>query len=230
MTGQRVNEDTPQGYTSATFDVVVIGTSAGGFQALTIILGSLPDPFPLPIVFVLHLSPTHESFLPEVLSRATGRTIQWATDGVPLTPGTIYAAPPDHHVVIDRGWIKLTSTPAVRFSRPAIDRLFLSAGEAFGPGVLAVLLTGNGSDGSAGATAVRRAGGFVIAQNEESSEFFSMPGQAIRSGAATCVLPLNDIAGALTRLVREGRGALPDILAKLPRADSPGKRRASFGW
>ena len=188
--------------------MVVIGTSAGGLHALSIVLGSLPDPFPIPIVFVLHLSPDHESFLTRVLSRTTGRTIRWATEGAALVPGAIYAAPPDHHVVLARHGIELTSTPRLRFSRPAIDRLFTSAAEAFGSRALAVLLTGNGSDGTAGSVAVHRAGGYVIVQDEESAEFFGMPGEAIASGAATRVLPLAEIGAALTRLVQERRSDL----------------------
>lgn len=201
MTGQRVIDGTSTAYASSTFDVLVLGTSAGGLHALTIVLGSLPDPFPIAIVFVLHLSPDHVSVLPQVLSRSTGRTIRWATEGAPLAPGAIYAAPPDHHVVLVRHGIELTSTPRERFSRPAVDRLFVSAADAFGSGALAVLLTGNGSDGTAGAIAVRRAGGCVIVQDEESAEYFGMPREAIASGAATCVLPLNEIAAEVTRLV-----------------------------
>jgi two-component system chemotaxis response regulator CheB len=185
------------------FDVVVIGASAGGILALASVLGRLPAQFPAPIALVLHLSPDHASFLPQVLARHTRLPIAWACDGEVMSPGVIYVAPRDRHLVVSRDrrlW--LTETPLVHFSRPSVDRLFMSAATSFGSRTLAVVLTGNGQDGRDGVLAVERAGGLVIAQDEASSEFFSMPREAIQTGAVTFVLPLAGIADAIVRLVR----------------------------
>jgi two-component system chemotaxis response regulator CheB len=201
------------------FDIVVIGASAGGVRALLTVLGDLPDPFPVAIGLVLHLSRDHASILPKVLARRTRRRVEWATQGSPLEPGTIYIAPRNRHFEIDaRGKTTLATTPRVQFSRPSIDLLFESAAKAYGDRTLAVLLTGNGADGSAGATAVFDAGGLVIAQDEASSEYFGMPRQAIQSGAATIVLPLGAIAAAITRLVEEGRSSEPPSTVEGPNA------------
>lgn len=194
------------------FDVVAIGASAGGVHALEIILRALPEQFEVGIAVVLHLNPNYESMLVRVLTRKTGRHVQWAEAGARLAAGAIYAAPPDHHLEIDaQGSLTLTTTPRVNFSRPAVDLLFTSAANVFGARALAVLLTGNGADGRAGAIAVRGAGGVVIAQDEASSEYFSMPREAILAGAATMVLPLDAIPPALMDLVRHGRPALADL-------------------
>ena len=194
------------------FDVVAIGASAGGVHALEIILHALPEQFQVGIAVVLHLSPDYESMLAHVLTRRTGRRVQWAKAGARLAAGAIYAAPPDRHLEIDaQGRLTLAATPRVNFSRPAIDLLFTSAAHVFGARTLAVLLTGNGTDGKAGAIAVCGAGGVVIAQDETSSEYFSMPREAILAGAATMVLPLDAIAPALTDLVQYGRPPLADL-------------------
>ena len=185
--------------------------SAGGLHALEILLCALPQPFPIAIAVVLHLSPDHDSVLAEVLTRTTGRRVEWATDGALLRPGAVYAAPRDRHLEVDlHGMLTLLSTPRVHFSRPSVDRLFASAAKAFGERVLAVILTGNGSDGAAGALAVHNAGGVVLAQDKESSEFFNMPREAISAGGVTTVLPLRAIAPAITRLVMDGRPAIAD--------------------
>lgn len=198
------------------FDVVVIGASAGGLTALGTLLGALPADFPVGIALVLHLSPDHPSFLTEILARHTGRVVAWAEHDADLAPGVIYVAPPDRHLEFgSRGELTLASTPRVQFSRPSIDRLFVSAAQSFADRALGVVLTGNGRDGRDGAVAIRRAGGVVIAQDESSSEYFSMPRGAIAAGAATFVLPLDAICPAIVRLVRS-------------RDDHPGQRPP--GW
>jgi two-component system chemotaxis response regulator CheB len=195
----------------ASFTILVLGASAGGIHALTTVLSGLPNPFPVGIGLVLHLSRKHTSVLTQVLSRGAGRTVRWAADGLPVREGAIYAAPPDRHLEFDNaGGTRLARTAPVRFSRPSVDRLFISAADIYGAGTLAVLLSGNGSDGADGAGVVRECGGVVIAQDEASSEFFSMPHEAIDRGAATYILPLETIAAAVTALVR---GASPDAEA-----------------
>ena len=214
MTGQRSGRETPGTLSNddVCFDVVVIGASAGGVHALEILFRALPDPFPVPVAVVLHLSPDHKSVLPQVLSRTTGRRVEWATDGAQLVAGPILAAPPGRHLEVDdQRTVVLATTPRVHFSRPSVDHLFSSAARVFGHRVLAVILTGNGSDGAEGALAVRDAGGVVIAQDEASSEYFNMPRGVIIAGAATVVLSLDAIAPAITQLILEGPGAVTEL-------------------
>ena len=195
------------------FDVVVIGASAGGLAALAAVLGGLPVSFPAPVAVVLHLSPDHPSLLARVLSRYTGLPACWATDGERMEGGTVYVAPPDRHLVFGPdGAMSLLHSAPVHFARPSVDVLFASAAHAFGGRTLAVILSGNGFDGAVGAVEVRRLGGVVIAQDEASSEFFSMPREAIQAGAVTYTLPLASIAPAIRRLVALGGGAgLDDV-------------------
>jgi two-component system chemotaxis response regulator CheB len=189
------------------FDVVVIGASAGGLTAVSKVLGELPTPFPVAIALVLHLSPDHPSVLADVLARCTQLPVVWARDGERLIPGTIVVAPPDRHLVIGAGGtIALVLSPRKHFSRPAVDLLFTSAARVFERRTLGVVLSGNGHDGSEGALAVYHAGGVVIAQDRASSEYFSMPREAIESGGVTFVLPLNEIAAAVIRLATLGAG------------------------
>lgn len=199
------------------FDIVVIGASAGGLVALSTVLAALSPGFPVPVVLVLHLSPVHPSHLAGVLARVSRLPVFWAAEGSRLEPGTVYVAPPDWHVtVVPAGVVALTQSPPVHFARPSVDLLFVSAANAFGPRTLAVILTGNGYDGSNGVAEVHRLGGVVIAQDEASSEYFSMPREAIESGGVSFVLPLESIAPAVTRLVT--LGAAPSIEAR-PIAD-----------
>jgi len=193
---------------SPAFDVVVIGGSAGGLAALSVVLGELPGDFPAPVAIVLHLSPAYPSLLTGVLARFSALPVQWATDGVRLERGTVYVAPPDWHLVfLPTGVIELKQTPPVHFSRPSVDLLFSSAARAFERRTLAVILSGNGRDGSTSVADIHRLGGVVIAQDEASSEFFSMPRGAIGSGGVTFVLPLASIGLAVTRLVTLGAAA-----------------------
>ena len=190
------------------FDVVVFGASAGGLAALSIILGELPSSFPASVALVLHLSPDYPSVLTDVLSRCTRLPVCWATGGVRMTPGTVYVAPPNRHLVFERdAAVALLNSAPVHFARPSVDLLFASAARAFGRRTLAVILSGNGYDGSNGVAEVHRLGGVVIAQDEASSQFFSMPREAIESGGVTYILPLGSIARAVRRLVALGASA-----------------------
>ena len=188
--------------------MVVVGASAGGLAALSILLGALPVDFPAPVAVVLHLSPDHPSVLVGILSRYTPLPVVWATEGARMKPGTVYVAPPDRHLVFQRnGDVSLLLSAPVHFARPSVDLLFSSAARAFGDRTLAVILTGNGYDGSGGVAEVHRTGGVVIAQDEASSEFFSMPREAIESGGVSYVLPLASIGAAVRRLVTLGAAA-----------------------
>ncbi|HEY0783394.1 MAG TPA: chemotaxis protein CheB [Thermoanaerobaculia bacterium] len=184
------------------FHVVALAASAGGLAALSEVLAALPADFPAPILVVQHLDPKHRSWMAEILSRRVELDVRQAQGGETLATGTIYIAPPDHHLVVDaQGVLALSSAAHVRHVRPSADLLFSSLADGFGPRVIAVVLSGTGSDGANGSRSVKEKGGQVIAQDEATAEFFGMPAAAIRTGAVDRVLPLSQIASCLLELV-----------------------------
>lgn len=179
--------------------VIVMGTSAGGLRALECILGGLPADFPLPIVAVQHRSRESELFA-SVMQRMVGLPVHEAEDKDPITAPGVYLAPPDYHLLVEPGGrLALSIDDPVSYSRPSIDVLFESAADAYGPAVLAVLLTGANHDGTRGLARVRAAGGVAIVQDPATADSPEMPTAAIASGAASAVLPLGEIARELVR-------------------------------
>ena len=179
----------------------------GGVNALIVLSSALPEDFPAACVVVQHLDPRHRSLLSEILGRRTRLRVVQAAEGEQIEPGTVYIAPPDRHLLVNRGGaLSLTRTELVHFVRPSADLLFESVASAFGDRAIAVVLTGSGSDGAMGAGAIKKMGGTVIVQDEASSQHFGMPGATIRSGCADFILPLDEIAGALVTLVTSGTG------------------------
>lgn len=186
------------------FEVVVIGASLGGVQAVGELLSGLPADFPAPIVLVQHLSPDRPSQLPAILARSTPLKVAAAREGDTLLPGHVYVAPPGRHLVVHQdGTLSLSDAAPVQFSRPAADKLFSSMALAFEDQVIAVVLTGMGTDGADGVREIRRLGGVTIVQNEATSRAFSMPSAAIDTGCVDLILPLDEIASALRALTRE---------------------------
>lgn len=191
-----------QGRSHPPFDIVALAASAGGVFALTEILGKLPAQFPAIVVVVQHLDPRHRSLMPEIFGRRSQLPVDQALDGMKVEPGHVYLAPPDRHLLINGdGTVSLTQTELVNFVRPSADLLFESVAAAYGERAIAVVLTGAGKDGSMGVTAIKARGGTVIVQDEATSEFFSMPSAAIRTGTVDFVLSLNEIPSALVTLV-----------------------------
>lgn len=187
------------------FDVVAMASSAGGIAAIGHILESLPAGFPAAIVVVQHLDPRHRSLMAEILRRRTPLEVVQATEGDHIRPGTVHIAPPDRHLLINRdGSVSLTQSELVHFVRPSADLLFESVAASYRERAIAVVLTGTGSDGSLGIGAIKKMGGTVIAQDQQSAEFFGMPAAAIKSGHADFILRLDEIPPALTTLVAEG--------------------------
>jgi two-component system chemotaxis response regulator CheB len=185
------------------FDVVALASSAGGIAAIGHILESLPAGFPAAIVIVQHLDPRHRSLMAEILRRRTNLEVVQAAEGDHIRPGSVHIAPPDRHLLVNRdGSLSLTQSELVHFVRPSADLLFESVAASYGERVIAVVLTGTGSDGSLGVGAIKKMGGTVIAQ--ENAEFVGMPAAAIKSGHADFVLRLEEIPPALTTLVAEG--------------------------
>jgi two-component system chemotaxis response regulator CheB len=187
------------------FDVVGMAASAGGLAAISQVLSRLPEDFPAAIVLVQHLDPRHASVLAEILGRRTTLLVRQACEGDYLQPRTALVAPPDHHLVVGEGGvITLTQTGLVHFVRPSADLMLESLATVYGERVIAVVLSGSGSDGAAGVTAVKRRGGHVIAQDEATSAFFSMPQAAVATGCVDLTLAVEEIAEALVTLVTKG--------------------------
>ncbi|MBV8607965.1 MAG: chemotaxis protein CheB [Singulisphaera sp.] len=189
------------------FDVVAMTASAGGLNAITRVLARLPADFPAAIVLVQHLDPRHRSLMAEILNRRTQLTVQEADKDDHLRAGVALVAPPNRHLLINGdGSLSLTQTELVHFVRPSADLLFESVAAGYRERAIAVVLSGSGSDGSMGVRAIKKMGGTVIAQDEETSEYFGMPGAAVNTGCVDFILPLDEIAPALMTLVRSGGG------------------------
>jgi two-component system chemotaxis response regulator CheB len=195
------------------FDVVVIAASLGGIQALGAVLSALPADFPAPIIVVQHLSPHFKSYLVEILRDRTALAVKWAESGESLQAGTVYFAPPDTHVLVNTpGNLTLAKTAKVQFTRPSANPLFESVARCYREHAIAVVLTGTGRDGANGVRAIKRSGGTVLVQNLRTSQAFSMPYAALKTGCVDFVLPLRVIASALVSLVMV-RGAAQFFLA-----------------
>jgi two-component system chemotaxis response regulator CheB len=177
--------------------------SAGGLKAISALLSGLPADFPAPLLVVQHLSPDRPSLLAEVLAAHTALSVTQAADGDAPMPGHVYVAPPDRHLLArSRHALALSGADRVRHVRPAGDVLFRSVAACFGAGAVAVVLTGGNGGGADGLRAVKAAGGVTIAQDEASSEAFSMPRAAAATGAVDHVLPLDALAPMLVSLAR----------------------------
>jgi len=194
-----------EGRVEPSFDIVAIASSAGGLAALTSMLSALPSDFPAAVLVVQHLDPRHRSLMAEILSRRTALQVIQAVGGEPIEAGTVYVAPPDHHLLANANrTLELAQTELVHFVRPSADLLFESVAASFKHRAIAVVLTGTGSDGTMGVQAIKKMGGTVIAQDEATSDFFGMPSSAIATGAVDFVLPLKEIPSALATLVATG--------------------------
>jgi two-component system chemotaxis response regulator CheB len=193
------------GSTTPFFDLIVMAASAGGVDALGTILTGLPARFPVPVAAVLHRSTHLPNMLAHVLGRYTRLCVKTAEAGEAPKPGTIYLAPPDRHLSITSdGTFGLADGTLIHHTHSAADPLFVTAAEVHRDRVIAVVLTGGGDDGAEGARSVGLAGGVVLAQDEATSQVFSMPRAAIATSHADAVLPLEAIGPALIRLVQTG--------------------------
>jgi two-component system chemotaxis response regulator CheB len=182
---------------------IAIGASAGGLHALTTVLCALPGDFAAPIAVVQHLDPRYRSLIAQILGRRTALSVRQVVDGIQTQIGTVYVAPPDYHLLVNEdGTLSLTQTVPVHFVRPSVDLLFESLARSFRDRAVAVILTGSGTDGASGASAIKHMGGTVIAQDDR-AEFPAMPAAARAATAVDLVLPLEEIAPALQRLVLE---------------------------
>ena len=197
------SEDVP-GPTDAAerYTIVALAASAGGITALSRVLGELPVGFPVPVLVVQHLDPRHETVIAAVLGRRTKLPVKLAEAEERVRPGTVYIAPPNHHLLITAaGVLTLTSSELVHFVRPSADLLFESVAGAYGARALACVLTGTGRDGAMGVGAVKSRGGTVIVQDPASAEFPGMPDAAVANGPIDFVLPLDEIGAVIRGLI-----------------------------
>ncbi len=179
------------------FKAVVIGTSAGGFHALQVILGALPNDFEFPIIIVQHRMASSNA-LPELLNHTTQLRVKEAEDKEPLVAGTVYVAPADYHLLVEKdGRLQLSEDERENFSRPSIDVLFESAADAFGDKLIGVLLTGASRDGAKGLGKIKAYQGCTIVQDPRTAEFKVMPQSAIAELRVDHILPLEEISNFL---------------------------------
>ncbi|MDC7241835.1 MAG: chemotaxis protein CheB [Spirochaetales bacterium] len=174
---------------------VVIGTSAGGLNALSRIIPELDKDFPAPLILVQHMSPDGSNYTVSLLDRQSELTVKEADEKEIPKAGTIYVAPPNYHLLVERdGTLELSVDPRINYSRPSIDVLFETAAEAWGEELLGIVLTGANSDGSKGAEKILAMGGRVLVQAPETADAAAMPEAAIKRCKKAEVIPLEEIA------------------------------------
>lgn len=183
------------------FDVVAIGASAGGVEALHVVVSALPADFPAGVLIVQHMDPRHKSMLAGLLARRCVLPVKQASAGEEVRPGVVYIAQPDAHLLVRERRLVLSDTALVHFSRPSIDLLFESVADAYGDRSIAVVLSGSGVDGADGVRAIKAKGGTTIAQHPGSAAHAGMPQAARATGCIDVTLPLEDIGPALVSLV-----------------------------
>ena len=196
--------------------IIVIGASAGGVEALRFLVAALPDTLSAPVLVVLHIG-AHRSELPDLLNSVGSIPAKHAEDGDSICAGNIYVAPPDRHMIVADGRLRLTRGPKENWARPAIDPLFKSAAEAYGSNVVGVILTGRLNDGTAGLFEIKRRGGIAIVQDPRDATYPEMPRSAAAHVALDYCVPLAEIPQLLIELVdgKDGKDvAMASILSK----------------
>src|SRR3954468_9683955 len=186
----------------ATHDIVVIGASAGGIEALSNIVKNLPPTLAASIFVVVHISPDSPGYLPEILANRGPLPASNAKDGEKFARGHIYVAPPDHHLLVEaNGTMRTSRGPRENRSRPAVDPLFRSAALAFGPRVVGVVLSGGLDDGTAGLRAIKMCGGVSIVQDPSDSLADSMPLTALRNVTIDYCKPSDELGQLLASII-----------------------------
>jgi len=199
-------------------DILAIGSSTGGPDALTKVLQALPADLPVPVVVTQHMPPVFTRMFAERLDRSTPLRVVEAGDGMELAPGTVYIAPGDRHLVLQRRntatLTQLSGAPPENSCRPAVDVMFRSVAALYGASAFAAVLTGMGHDGRGGAKVLREAGAEILAQDEASSVVWGMPGAVVGAGLADEIVPLDRIAAALMQRIQQGRVSRPAAVTR----------------
>ncbi|MFN8651634.1 MAG: chemotaxis response regulator protein-glutamate methylesterase [Gemmatimonadales bacterium] len=199
-------------------DILAIGVSTGGPNALAAVIPALPAEFPVPVVIVQHMPPVFTRFLAERLSASSPLTVKEGEDGAVVEPGTVWVAPGNYHMTLrkdgERVRLVLNQEPPENSCRPAVDPLFRSVAQLYGNRALGLILTGMGHDGLAGSEAIRAVGGSIVAQDEATSVVWGMPGAVAGAGLAEAILPLEKVATDL--VLRAQTGRLPRLPGAVP--------------
>jgi len=183
------------------YRAVVIGVSAGGMEALHAILADLPADFPLPIIVVQHIAPDGDDFLSRFLNEKCLLVVKEADEKEMLSPGVVYLAPPNYHLLVENdATLSLTVTERVNYARPAIDVLFETAADAFGPELIGIVPTGANDDGSRGRKKIKELDGLAMVQDPETADSEMMPMSAIEAVEVDHILPLEEIGPLLRRI------------------------------
>jgi len=192
-------------------DIIVIGASAGGVEALRELVKALTADFPAAILIVLHIPAYSASALPDILARAGLLPAQHPSSDTPLQPGNIYVAPPNQHLLVKNGFVTLARGPHENGHRPAVDPLFRSAAREYGRRVIGVILSGVLDDGTAGLLAVKMRGGIAVVQDPADALYDGMPRSAIENVDVDYIVPIEAMASLLTRLANEPVSDVPAL-------------------
>jgi two-component system, chemotaxis family, protein-glutamate methylesterase/glutaminase len=182
-------------------DLIAIGASAGGVEALDRLVAGLPQELPASILIVMHVLPTGKSMLPKILERAGSLPASSAKHGEQLVRGHVYVAPPDHHMLALDGTLMLSHGPRENGHRPALDPMFRSVARAYGQRAIGIVLSGTLDDGAAGLSMIRQRGGATVAQDPEDALYGGMPRSAIANGAAQHVAKISEMADLVCALI-----------------------------
>ncbi len=194
------------------YELIAVGASWGGLHALGRLLETLPPELDVPLAIAQHRGPeSGRTDLAGLLQTNGTRPVRDVTDKDPIEPGVAYLAPPDYHLLVERGYFSLSVEARVNFARPSIDVLFESAADTYGPAAIGIILTGANEDGAAGLARIKQAGGVAIVQDPATAERSRMPEAALAATSADVVLPLEEIAPFLRGLCL-GVGASTEAL------------------
>jgi two-component system chemotaxis response regulator CheB len=207
-------------------NIVVIGGSAGALEPLITVVASLPEELGLSVFVVVHAWPDVAALAAPLLAQAGPLRARCAQDGDPIRRGTLLVAPPDRHLIVKEGFVRLARSPRENFWRPAVDVLFRSAAVAYGSRVIGVILSGALDDGSAGGRAIKRCGGTVIVQSPTDARFPEMPRSAVEAAPADYVVPHRAIPGA----IREALASIPSHSPRVPEELALEARFAEGDW
>ncbi|PWT88103.1 MAG: chemotaxis protein CheB [Blastocatellia bacterium] len=198
-------------------DIVLIGASAGGVEALQTLIGRLPADLPAAVFVVLHMPAQRPSYLAQIFSRTAKLRVKEAYDREPIQKGSVYLAIPDHHLLVDRSYVRVVRGPKENLHRPAIDTLFRSAARSFGPRCIGVVLTGARDDGTVGMMAIKSRGGIALIQDPADALYPSMPLSVLQNVQVDYQVPLEELPSligrlALTKAKQEGEFPVSDAL------------------